>query len=112
MPIGTLTIQETQAPEGYLINSEVYVVKITSSNDGSDFVYTYNEPEIPEQSLDLNIVKKEKGKDYVIEGAVFEHTKPDGTTETVTTDEKELVSSKDLDTDSILFVRSLYRMST
>ena len=34
LPIGTLTIQETQAPEGYLINSEVYVVKITSSNDG------------------------------------------------------------------------------
>lgn len=96
LPIGTLTIQETQAPEGYLINSEVYVVKITSSNDGSDFVYTYNEPEIPEQSLDLNIVKKEKGKDYVIEGAVFEHTKPDGTTETVTTDEKGACKFKGL----------------
>ena len=85
-PIGTVTIQETQAPEGYLINPEVYTVKITSNNDGSEFVYTYNEPTIPEQSLDLNIVKKEKGKDYAIEGAVFEHTKPDGSTETVTTD--------------------------
>lgn len=95
LPIGTLTIQETQAPEGYLINSEVYVVKITSSNDGSDFVYTYNEPEIPEQSLDLNIVKKEKGKDYVIEGAVFEHTKPDGTTETVTNPEAQIKIKSD-----------------
>lgn len=94
LPIGTLTIQETKAPEGYLINPEVYTVKITSNNNGSEFVYTYNQPTIPEQSLDLNIVKKEKGKEYAIEGAVFEHTKPDGTTETVTTDETEYVSSR------------------
>ena len=96
LPIGTLTIQETKAPEGYLINPEVYTVKITSNNNGSEFVYTYNEPEIPEQSLDLNIVKKEKGKDYMIEGAVFEHTKPDGTTETVTTDENGTCKFKGL----------------
>ena len=86
IPMGTLTIQETQAPEGYLINPQVFTVKITSNNNGSEFVYTYNEPKVLEQSLDLNIVKKEKGKDYAIEGAVFEHTLPDGTTETVTTD--------------------------
>ena len=86
LPIGTLTIQETQAPEGYLINPQVFTIKITSNNNGSEFVYTYNEPKVLEQSLDLNIVKKEKNKDYAIEGAVFEHTLPDGTTETVTTD--------------------------
>lgn len=96
LPIGTLTIQETKAPEGYLINPEVYTIKITSNNNGSEFVYTYNEPKIPEQSLDLNIVKKEKGKDYVIEGAVFEHTKPGGTTETVTTDENGTCKFKGL----------------
>lgn len=86
LPIGTLTFKETQAPEGYLLNPEIYTVKITSNNDGSEFVYTYNAPEIPEQSLDLNLVKKEQGKDYVIEGVVFELTKPDGSTETATTD--------------------------
>lgn len=96
LPIGTLTIQETQAPEGYLINSQVYTVKITSNNDGSEFVYTYNEPQVPEQSLDLNIVKKEKGKEYLIEGAVFEHTKPDGTTETVVTDANGVCKFKTL----------------
>lgn len=86
LPIGTLTFKETQAPEGYLLNPEIYTVKITSNNDGSEFVNTYNAPKIPEQSLDLNLVKKEKGKDYVIEGVVFELTKPDGSTETATTD--------------------------
>ena len=95
-PIGTITIQETQAPEGYLINPDIYTIKITSNNNGSEFVYTYNAPTIPEQSLDLNIVKKEKGKEYAIEGAVFEHTKPDGTTETVTTDANGVCKFKTL----------------
>ena len=96
LPIGTLTIQETKAPEGYLINPDIYTIKITSNNNGSEFVYTYNQPTIPEQSLDLNIVKKEKGKEYAIEGAVFEHTKPDGTTETVTTDANGVCKFKTL----------------
>ena len=30
LPIGTLTIQEKQAPQGYLLNPELYVVPITS----------------------------------------------------------------------------------
>ena len=96
LPIGTLTIQETKAPEGYLINPDIYTIKITSNNNGSEFVYTYNQPTIPEQSLDLNIVKKEKGKEYAIEGAVFEHVKPDGTTETVTTDANGVCKFKTL----------------
>ena len=95
-PIGTVTIQETQAPEGYLINPDIYTIKITSNNNGAEFVYTYNQPTIPEQSLDLNIVKKEKGKEYAIEGAVFEHVKPDGTTETVTTDTNGVCKFKTL----------------
>ena len=33
------------------------------SGPKDEFVYTYNEPTIAEQSLDLNIVKKEKGKE-------------------------------------------------
>ena len=96
LPIGTLTIQETKAPEDYLINPDIYTIKITSNNNGSEFVYTYNQPTIPEQSLDLNIVKKEKGKEYAIEGAVFEHVKPDGTTETVTTDANGVCKFKTL----------------
>lgn len=95
-PIGTVTIQETQAPEGYLINPDIYTIKITSNNNGAEFVYTYNQPTILEQSLDLNIVKKEKGKEYAIEGAVFEHVKPDGTTETVTTDANGVCKFKTL----------------
>ena len=51
IPLGIITIQETKAPEGYILNPEIFVVPITSNNDGSEFVYTYNEPEIPETLL-------------------------------------------------------------
>ena len=47
LPIGTITIQETKAPEGYLLNPEIFIRQITS--DGSaESVNTYNEPVIPE----------------------------------------------------------------
>ena len=53
------------------MNPEVYVVPITSDNDGSEFVETYNEPKIPETLLTLDIVKVLKGKDTPIPGVVF-----------------------------------------
>ena len=95
LPLGTITIQETKAPEGYLLNDEVFIRKITSDGN-AEKVETYNEPTIPEQSLNLNIVKKLKGTDIVIPGAKFKHTLPDGTTEVVTTDEKGQASVKAL----------------
>ena len=50
IPIGTITIQETKAPEGYLLNPEIFVRQITS--DGQDqFISTYNAPIIPEQAI-------------------------------------------------------------
>ena len=50
IPLGTITIQESKEPEGYLINSEVFVRQITSNGDGES-VYTYNQPIIKEQTI-------------------------------------------------------------
>lgn len=87
-PLGVVTVQETKAPEGYIINPEIFVIPITSNNDGSEFIYTYNEPKIPETLLTLDIVKVLKGKDTPIPGVVFLHTDSKGNQEEVTTDEK------------------------
>ena len=48
LPLGTITIQETKAPEGYLLNEEIYIRQITSNGIAED-VNTYNEPIIKEQ---------------------------------------------------------------
>ena len=58
VPIGTLLIQETKAPEGYLIDSTVYVRNITP--DGTlEAVNSYNAPTVSEQVVTgrIQIVK-------------------------------------------------------
>lgn len=105
-----VTLQETKAPEGYLINPEVYVVPITSSNDGSEFVETYNQPKIPETLLTLDIVKVLKGKDTPISGVVFTHTDSKGNQEEVTTDEKGKAVLKGLTRGIHTIQEKVYRM--
>lgn len=87
LPVGTITIQETKAPVGYFINNDVFVRKITP-NGVSESVSTYNQPEILEKVIKFNIKKVQAGTSTPVSGAVFSHTKPDGTTESLTTDEK------------------------
>lgn len=84
LPVGTITIQETKAPTGYFINNEVFVRKITISGDLED-VDTYDQPEVPEKVIKFNIKKVQVGTTTPVSGAVFLHTKPDGTTEELTT---------------------------
>lgn len=96
LPIGTVTIQETKAPEGYLLNKEVYVRQITSSGH-AESVNTYNEPIIPEQIFEVQLTKYQEGTDIPIPDVEFEHTKPDGSTETLTTDADGRLSFKGLE---------------
>ena len=86
-PVGTITIQETKAPTGYFINNEIFVRKISTSGS-TEIVQTYNQPEVLEKVIKFNIKKVQVGTTTPVSGAVFLHTKPDGTTESLTTDEK------------------------
>lgn len=83
-PVGTITIQETKAPTGYFINNEVFVRKITP-NGVSESVSTYNQPKVLEKVIKFNIKKVQVGTTTPVSCAVFLHTKPDGTTEELTT---------------------------
>lgn len=85
LPLGTLTIQETKAPQGYYINNEVFVRKVTSSGT-AESVTTYNQPTVPEQVNEFVLTKVQIGTKTPIEGTVFTHTLPNGKTEDVKTD--------------------------
>ena len=87
LPIGTITIQETKAPKGYFINNEVFVRQITPSGN-AEGVETFNMPTVNEKVIKFDIKKVQVGTTTPVSGAVFLHTKPDGTTESLTTDEK------------------------
>ncbi len=80
LPIGTVTLQETKAPEGYLLNNEIFVRQITGTGIVED-VNTYNAPIIPEQvmkgSVELYKTDVESGK--VLANAVYGIYFHDGT---------------------------------
>ncbi len=84
IPLGTITIQETKAPIGYKVNQEVFVRRITP-NSSAENVNTYVEPTIKEDSLDFTIRKVQEGTHILLPNVKFRHTKPNGTTEELTT---------------------------
>lgn len=87
IPVGTITIQETKSPTGYFVNNEVFVRKI-EANGTDQYVSTYNQPKVLEKVIKFDIKKVQVGTTTPVSGAVFLHTKPDGTTESLTTNEK------------------------
>lgn len=72
-PLGTVTAQETKAPNGYKINPEIFIMKITS--DGVDqFVDTYNEPIVKEEVIKgrIRVTKVDEETGEKLQGAEFE----------------------------------------
>lgn len=97
IPVGTITIQETKSPTGYFVNNEVFVRKI-EANGTDQYVSTYNQPKVLEKVIKFNIKKVQVGTTTPVSGAVFLHTKPDGTTESLTTDENGEITITGLET--------------
>ena len=49
IPLGTVLVQETKAPEGYLVNDEVFIVQINAPENTSSTTATYHAPIIEQQ---------------------------------------------------------------
>ena len=81
MPLGTLTIEETKAPSGYLLNShDVHTVHITSDNTSEEEVHTYVVPKHNEQvnrgdirieKIDKELMSNTAQGDATLEGITF-----------------------------------------
>lgn len=97
LPLGTVTIQETKAPNGYYVNNEVFVRKITSQGS-LESVNTYNEPIVKDNRIKFRINKIQETTATPISGAQFLHTKPNGQTEELTTNENGIVEIKGMQT--------------
>ena len=72
LPLGTVTIQETKAPQGYNLNSETQLVRVTPEGTGEQ-VQTYQTPTFEEDVIrgDLELIKvyqNEEEKEDVLEG--------------------------------------------
>ena len=89
VPLGTVAISETRAPEGYRASGETYVTHVTADGTG-EYVSTYVAPEVPEHIRrgDLELVKAESGSMRRLAGVPFRITSATtGESHVVVTDE-------------------------
>lgn len=78
IPLGTILIQETRAPEGYNLDDghggepKVFLVRITSDGAVGEAVYTYNTPQVPDtvKRGDFRLVKE-------VPVTIYSDTNPD-----------------------------------
>lgn len=95
LPLGTVTIQETKAPEGYFANKEVFVQKITGEGT-KETVSCYNAASVPEQIFrgDLEFVKVADGELNRLANVPFSITsKTTGESHTIVTDKNGYAST-------------------
>lgn len=110
IPLGTVTIKETKAPKGYLLNEEVFVRQIKSKG-AAEQVETYNMPTIEEEVIrgDIQIVKYGENNDEPgdsgadikkpLKDIKFHLTsKTTGDVYTIITDEQGVATTKQLGT--------------
>ena len=105
LPLGTMTIQETKAPEGYLVNPEIFVRQIKDDGTHAEKVETYNAPTIPEtpQKIRIELTKQdsetggEQQGEASLKGALYEVFDINNTVvDTLTTDENGKAASREL----------------
>ena len=95
LPLGKVVITETKAPEGYLLNGEIFTAYITSAGV-KETVKTYNEQSVQEQVKrgDLEFVKVSDGDLKRLEGVPFTITSlTTGESHTIVTDKNGYAST-------------------
>lgn len=100
LPIGTVTVKEVKAPEGYVLDEQLHVVQI-KGNGTSETVDMYQVWEHEEQIIrgDFSFLKKAGGEDgEALAGIPFTITaESTGETKTVKTDKNGSFSTKNSD---------------
>lgn len=85
IPIGTITVQEIEAPEGYILDDTIHTFRITDNPEGIPHVEIENERTIPnapiKQSFQLTKYGEGKDKDNPLANAGFSACNVDDLTE-------------------------------
>lgn len=98
LPLGTVAVQETKAPQGYLPDNTRHIVHIDSSGTSAK-VEAYAAPVVEEQVIrgDLEFVKADEDSQRRLAGVPFLITAANGEEHVVVTDENGIFDSSELE---------------
>ena len=85
-PLGTLTIQEKKASNGYHLNPKMFVVPLRAGDVEVPAI------KVMESCIKLELIKYRKDTKEVLAGAQFEHICPNGSSKPYTTDHDGRIS--------------------
>lgn len=97
LPLCVLTVQEVKAPSGYKLDSTVNTYDLRSGGGNGDTTITFTKKTYTDTPVELMVYKQQAGTTTAVNipNTVFTHTKPDGTTESLTTnDQGQILMSK------------------
>lgn len=86
-PIGVITIQETSAPKGYVLDDTVYVIALDPKNSTDEVLRIYQAPVIYNRPSEITLQKRDLKSSHPLSGVKFELTSPDGQKREVETGE-------------------------
>lgn len=90
IPYGTITVQETKAPNGYALDDTIYVFKMDGIGDAGLSHTKY--PTVADKAVSLKITKKQTVTDKAVAGVEFTHEGPDGFVEKLVSDKNGIVN--------------------
>lgn len=74
LPLGTITVQEKKTPQGYLLDTKVYVQKLDRESSQSAHINVFKTFSVSDKVNRIKLKKVQEGTDIGLPGVIFKHT--------------------------------------
>lgn len=74
LPLGTITVKEVRPPQGYLLDTGIYVQKLDTKNSQSAHIDVFKSFSVEDKVNRIKLVKVQEGTDIGLSGVKFKHT--------------------------------------
>lgn len=74
LPLGTITVKEVRPPQGYLLDTRIYIQKLDTKNSQSAHIDVFKSFSVEDKVNRIKLVKVQEGTDIGLSGVKFKHT--------------------------------------
>ena len=76
LPLGTITVQEINPPQGYILDCTVYVQKLDRTSSTSEHISAFRTFSVKDTVNRLKVIKTQEGTDVTLSNVTFKHQMP------------------------------------